>query len=140
MFGLFGTIVDMNSFDGTTLVTTMEDTSTKEFFKGVRNPRFVAFPVLVDAMFQTGGLFEFLTTSITVLPYKIKTMKFYKDVKKNTQYYCITRKTASGEETNTYDLQLADKNGVVYMEINGFEMVKINKLDPEDRISSLVEY
>jgi hypothetical protein len=140
MFGLFGTITDINSFDGKTLITTMEDNSRKEFFKGVTNPNFVAFPILVDAMFQTGGLLEFFTTSRTVLPYKIKTLKFYKDVKKNTKYLCITQKQASQEETNTYDLKLVDKKGNVYIEIIGFEMVKINRLDPEDRIADLVDF
>ncbi len=140
MDGLFGTITDINSFDGKTLITTMEDTSEKEFFKGITNPDFVASPILVDAMFQTGGLLEFFTTSRTVLPYKIKSLKFYKDVKKNTQYLCITQKQASQEETNTYDLKLVDKKGNVYIEIIGFEMVKINLLDPEDQIAELVDF
>ena len=138
MFGLFGTITNINSFDGETLITTMADTSKKEFFKGVKNPNFVAAPILVDAMFQTGGLLEFFTTSRTVLPFKIKTLKFYKDVKKNTEYFCVTQKKASGEETNTYNLHLVDKKGNVYIEITSFEMVKINRLDPEDRIDELI--
>ena len=140
MFGLFGTIVDINSFDGTTLVTTVEDTSQKEFFRGVKDPNFVAAPVLVDAMFQTGGLLEFFTTSRTVLPYKIRSLKFYKDVEKNKKYFCITRKKASGEETNTYDLQLVDAKGNVFIEVDSFEMVKLNRLDPEDRIVDLVAF
>ncbi len=140
MFGLFGTITDLNSFDGKTLITTMEDSSEKEFFKGVKNPNFVASPILVDAMFQTGGLFEFFTTSRTVLPFKIESLKFYKDVKKKTKYFCITQKRASGEETNTYNLKLVDKNGNVFVEITGFEMIKLNKVDPEDRIDELIEF
>ena len=140
MFGLFGTITDINSFDGKTLVTTMEDKSTKEFFKGVKDPNFVAAPILVDAMFQTGGLLEFFTTSRTVLPYKIKSLKFYRDVEKNREYFCITQKMASGEETNTYDLKLVDKQGNVFIEVDNFEMVKLNQLDPEDRIIDRVEF
>ncbi len=140
MFGLFGTITDINSFDGDTLITTVEDRSKKEFFKGVTNPDFVAAPVLVDAMFQTGGLLEFFTTSRTVLPFKIKSLKFYRDVEKNTPYFCITQKRASGEETNTYNLILVDKSGVVFIEVNHFEMVKLNRLDPEDEIKRLVEF
>ena len=140
MFGLFGTITDLNSFDGKTLITTMEDSSEKEFFKGVKNPNFVASPILVDAMFQTGGLFEFFTTSRTVLPFKIKSLKFYRDIKKSTKYFCITQKRASGEETNTYNLKLVDKDGNVFVEITGFEMIKLNKVDPEDRIDELIEF
>ena len=140
MFGLFGTIRDIHSFDGETLITTVEDRSEKEFFKGVTKPGFVAAPVLVDAMFQTGGLLEFFTTSRTVLPFKIKSLKFYKDVEKHTPYFCITQKTVSGEETNTYHLTLADSAGAVCIEIDGFEMVKLNRLDPEDEIKGLVEF
>jgi len=140
MFGLFGTIRDIHSFDGETLITTVEDRSEKEFFKGVTKPGFVAAPVLVDAMFQTGGLLEFFTTSRTVLPFKIKSLKFYKDVEKNTPYFCITQKVVSGEETNTYHLTLADRASTVCIEIDGFEMVKLNRLDPEDAIKGLVEF
>jgi len=140
MFGLFGTIVDINSFDGQTLITTVEDHSTKAFFKGVKDPDFVAAPVIVDAMFQTGGLLEFFTTSRTVLPYRIKSMKFYKAVEKNKKYLCITRKTASGDETNTYDLVLVDKKGHVVIEVDSFEMVKLNLLDPEDRIAHKIKF
>lgn len=140
MFGLFGTITDINSFDGKTLITTVEDRSEKEFFKGVKSPGFVAAPVLVDAMFQTGGLLEFFTTSRTVLPFKIKSLKFFRNVEKQTPYYCITQKNASGDETNTYDLTLVDKSGAVFIEVDSFEMVKLNRLDPEDEIKGLVQF
>ncbi len=140
MFGLFNTITDINSFDGKTLVTTMADKSTKAFFKGITDPSFVAAPILVDAMFQTGGLLEFFTSSRTVLPYKIRSLKFYKNVEKNREYFCITQKKASGDETNTYNLTLVDKKGNVFIEVEGFEMVKLNRLDPEDRIIDRVEF
>ncbi|MCG8688444.1 MAG: phosphopantetheine-binding protein, partial [Desulfobacterales bacterium] len=140
MFGLFGTIMDINSFDGTTLITTLEDKSDAEFFKGVADPEFVAAPVLVDAMFQTGGLLEFFTSSRTVLPFKIDQMDFYGTPEKNTPYYCITRKKASNEETNVYDLSLCDKKGKLFVDIQGFEMVKLNRLEPEDRIDHMVQF
>jgi acyl transferase domain-containing protein/NAD(P)H-dependent flavin oxidoreductase YrpB (nitropropane dioxygenase family)/acyl carrier protein/NAD(P)-dependent dehydrogenase (short-subunit alcohol dehydrogenase family) len=140
MFGLFSTIMDINSFDGTTLVTTLADKSRAEFFKGVTNPRFVAAPVLVDAMFQTGGLLEFFTSSRTVLPYRIQSLNFYGNIQKDQPYYCITRKIDSGEETNTYDLTLTDDKGNVSVEIMGFEMVKLSQLAEEDRIADKVSF
>jgi hypothetical protein len=140
MFGLFGTITDVNSFDGTTLVTTVNDTSDKAFFKGMKNPNFVAAPILVDAMFQTGGLLEFFSSSRTVLPSKIKSLKFYKDVERNKEYFCITQKMASGDETNTYDLKLVDKKGNIFIHVDSFEMVKIHRLAPEDRIIDRVKF
>ncbi len=140
MFGLFKTITEINSFDGKKLITTIKDTSEKDFFKGSKGPNFVAAPVFVDAMFQTGGLLEFFTTHMTVLPFKIKSLKFYKDVLKNEEYYCITEKINSGEETNTYNLKLVDKKGNIFIEVSSFEMVKINQLAKEDRILELIEY
>jgi len=140
MFGLFGTITDINSFDGKTLVTTVADRSDAPFFKDVTDPEFQAAPVLVDAMFQTGGLLEFLTTSRTVLPFRIASMTFFAPVKRHTDYLCITQKKASGEETNTYDLTLTDMSGNVFIKVTGFEMVKLARLAPEDRIAGRVTY
>ncbi|MCD4742487.1 MAG: KR domain-containing protein, partial [Desulfobacteraceae bacterium] len=140
MFDLFRTITEINSFDGEKLITTIKDTSKKDFFKGSKNPNFVAAPVFVDAMFQTGGLLEFFTTNMTVLPYRIESLKFYKDVLKNKEYYCITEKINSGEETNTYNLKLVGKKGNLYIEVSSFEMIKINQLAKEDRILELIEY
>jgi hypothetical protein len=140
MFGLFATITDINSFDGTTLVTTVKDRSAAPFFKGETDPQFQAAPVLVDAMFQTGGLLEFLTTSRTVLPFRIASMTFFAPVEKNTDYLCITEKKASGKETNTYDLTLVDDTGMVFVKVRGFEMVKLTRLAPEDRIAGRVTF
>ena len=140
MSGLFNTITDVNSFDGTTLVTTLRDDSEANFFKGVANPEFVAAPVLVDAMFQTGGLLEFFTSSRTVLPFRIRALSFYRTPEKKTSYYCMTKKTASGEETNVYDVRLCDDKGGLLIDIQGFEMVKLNRLDEADRIAQKVRF
>ncbi|HKK91571.1 MAG TPA: SDR family NAD(P)-dependent oxidoreductase [Desulfobacteraceae bacterium] len=140
MEGLFETITEVNSFDEKTLVTTLEDTSTKEFFRGTTRPRFQTPAVIVDAMFQTGGLFEFFTTSQTVLPYRIGSLKFYRAVEKNTPYYCITTKTGSSEETNTYQLKLCRQDGTVLIGVEDFEMVRLNMLEEQDRIDHRVTY
>jgi hypothetical protein len=140
MFGLFNTITDVNTFDGTTLVTTLRDDSDAEFFKGVADPQFVAAPVLVDAMFQTGGLLEFFTTSRTVLPFRIRSMFFYRTPEKKTAYYCVTKKTAAGKETNIYDICLCDDTGSLLIDIQGFEMVKLNRLEAEDCIAHKVQF
>ncbi len=140
MFGLFKTIVDVNSFDGRTLITTIKDSCENEFFKGNKHPDFVAAPVFVDAMFQTGGLLEFFTTNRTVLPFRIESAKFYLAAEKHEEYYCITEKINSGRETNSYNLQLIDKKGNLCVEVSNFEMVKINKLAKEDRILESIEY
>jgi len=118
----------------------VKDRSAAPFFKGETDPQFQAAPVLVDAMFQTGGLLEFLTTSRTVLPFRIASMTFFAPVKKHTDYLCITEKKASGEETNTYDLTLVDDTGMVFIKVGGFEMVKLTRLAPEDRIAGRVTF
>lgn len=47
---------------------------------------------------------------------------------------------ASGEETNTYDLFLTDLSGNVFIKVTGFEMVKLTRLAPEDRITDRVTF
>ncbi len=140
MFGLFSTIADINSFDGTTLVTTVKDASRKAFFKGVTQPNFIAAPILVDAIFQTGGLVEFFSTNRTVLPYKIGTLQFYGKLSKGTPYYCITEKVDASEETNCYDLKLVDKKGNLFISVDRFEMVKLHKLAAKDAVSDKITY
>lgn len=122
------------------MITSVQGNSRKAFFKGVTDPNFVAAPILMDAMFQTGGLFEFFTTSRTVLPYKIKFLKFYRDVERHTKYFCITQKVTSGEETNTYHLKLVDEKGNLFIDVDSFEMVKLNRLDPADQVIDRVEF
>ncbi|MFO7886217.1 MAG: SDR family NAD(P)-dependent oxidoreductase [Desulfobacteraceae bacterium] len=140
MKGLFETITEVTSFDGKVLVTTVKDSSTKEFFRKNITPNFQTPAVIMDAMFQTGGLFEFFTTSRTVLPYKIKDLEFYRKVQKDQEYYCITTKTGTSEETNSYSLKLCDNQGNLFILIEEFEMVKLNMLEEKDRISHRVSY
>ncbi|MDY0374137.1 MAG: SDR family NAD(P)-dependent oxidoreductase [Desulfobacterium sp.] len=140
MDGLFNTIVDVNSFDGTTLVTTVKDSSVEPFFKGITRPKLITPVVLIDAMFQTGGLFEFFTTSRTVLPYGIGRMMIHKTVKKGNPYFCITTKSSSDQETNTYQLQLVDEDGNLFVEVVDFQMVKLSRLDRQDRIDHRIEF
>ncbi|MCG8634552.1 MAG: hypothetical protein MI863_12040, partial [Desulfobacterales bacterium] len=59
---------------------------------------------------------------------------------RKTPYYCITRKKESGEETNVYDLSLCDTSGKLFVDIQGFEMVKLNQLEEKDRISDKVSF
>jgi hypothetical protein len=74
---------------------------------------FVATPVIVDAMFQTGGLLESFTTNQTVLPYRIHEMKIYRDLEKYRKYYCITEKVESGGGVIISKNKLHDKTLVM---------------------------
>ncbi|MBU1170034.1 MAG: SDR family NAD(P)-dependent oxidoreductase, partial [Proteobacteria bacterium] len=139
MEDLFKTLTDVVSFDGELLITTFCDASPKPFFKDVYKPSFLTDVVAVDAMFQTGGLLEFFTTSTLVLPYKIKKLSVHKRVQKGETYYCLTRKTAQADETNTYDLVLVDMNGKVHITIHEFQMVKLGALDEPYRITDRIK-
>ena len=129
MEGLFKTIEEISHYDGKLLISKIMDKLDKEFFKNEKEPKFLSNVVIVDAMFQTGGIFEFLKTDMLVLPLKIANMKFYSYPKKNEEYFCITEKMSDNENTNTYKLILTDKSGNIFIEIDNFEMIKISKID-----------
>jgi len=94
--------------------------------------------VLLDGMFQTGGAFEFFTDSCVVLPYKIGSLEFMARGLRNINYLCFTTRTASDDETDTYDMDLVDEAGKFLMKLRDFEMVKLHKLTPENSIRKSV--
>jgi hypothetical protein len=61
-------------------------------------------------------------------------MRFYRPVRRGVPYLCITEKSRQGEETNTYQLRLVDEAGQLYVAIDDFQMVQVDRLAPEDRI------
>ncbi len=134
MDGLFRTVEEILSFDGETLVTRIRNSSEKPFFADNPDPDFLTDVAVVDAMFQTGGMLEVMAGSDIVLPKSIARARFFGSIQRNVDYICMTRKSISGKETNSYDLTLVDEDGVLLLEINGFEMVKVDKLGPENRI------
>ncbi len=136
MDGLFRTVQGIHSFDGELLVTRMKHAPAREFFKGVTEPSFLVDVVLIDSMFQTGGIFEMLTTSDIILPSKINRMLFHRAPEKGREYLCFTRKLSTDDEATTFSLMLADSEGNVYMEIDRFDMVKITRVPREDRIDT----
>ena len=111
MDDIFKTIHDILSFDGETLITQISDRSRATFFTQDPCPALLTDVILLDAMFQTGGVFEFLTESALVLPYKIESLKFFDRGVKDADYLCITTRTASDEETDTFDIDLVDEKG-----------------------------
>ncbi len=135
MDGIFKTIHDILSFDGTTLVTKIGDRSRAVFFSQDPSPCFLTDVALLDGMFQTGGVFEFLTDSAIVLPYKIGSLKFFSRGVKDMDYLCLTTRTASNDETDTFNIDLVDEEGNCLMELVDFQMVKLHKLPENLRIT-----
>ncbi len=137
MHGLFKTVEDILSFDGATLITRIRCSSDREFFKGIVDPEFITNVPVIDAMFQTAGMFEVLTTNEIILPYAFGKMSFYRPVMKNHEYLCITGKTKSGEKTNVYDLYLTDYDGNLYLSIENFEMIKVDRVSEDFQVKNL---
>jgi hypothetical protein len=134
MKGIFDTVHGFVSFDKDLLITRMSDISGADFFAGDPSPNFITDVVMLDAMFQTGGIFEFMTSNDLVLPFNIRRMTFYKAPQKGQEYLCLTQKTVAGEETNTYQLHLVDTDGNVYIKVEDFQMVRVTKLEKEYQV------
>ena len=134
MDGLFRTVEDILSFEPQRLISRIVNSSDKPFFADCPQPDFMTDVAIVDAMFQTGGMLEVMSTNLIVLPYTIGCMRFYKPLQKGVPYLCITEKTTQGEETNTYQLRLVDTEGLLHVAIDDFEMVRVDHLTEENQI------
>ena len=138
MNGLFRTVEDILSFESQVLISKVRNSSQRPFFAGDTAPDFITDVAIVDAMFQTGGMLEVMTTHEIVLPARIRQMNFYGSLQKNKAYLCITRKTDNGPKANTYQLDLVDTDGLLLIRIEDFEMVKVDRLAPENRITDKI--
>ncbi len=140
MDGLFKTIEGILSFDNRTLITRFHNTSDCRYFSNMKHPKLVTDAILIDGMFQTGGLFEFLSSNEVVLPFKIRKMNFIRDVVTASEYLCITEKTGSTDKTNVYQITLADNDGNVFLKAEDFEMVRVGKLAPADQVKDKFKF
>jgi len=138
MDGLFRTVTAIPSFKPDELVTRIQSAGTRPFFKGQAFPEFLTDVAVVDAMFQTGGMLEVMSTSMIVLPYRIGTMSFIRPIERGDEYLCITRKTRSLEKTNEYQLELVDPDGKLFIRVENFEMVKVDRLPEKYQILDLI--
>ncbi len=135
MDGLFRTVTAVDGFDGQRLLVRIVHPAPREFFAGVTAPRFVTDVQLIDAMFQTGGMLEVLTGGDIVLPLSIEHLRWYGPPRRGPVYRCLTERIAKDDKTATYRLTLADEFDRAVVEIDGFAMVKVDRLRPEDRIA-----
>ncbi|MFW6366698.1 MAG: polyketide synthase dehydratase domain-containing protein [Spirochaetota bacterium] len=129
MDGLFRTVEELLSFEDERMVTRISNSSDRFFFAGIREPRFVTDPVLIDAMFQTGGMLDVMTTEKIILPYRMNRMNFYRKPERHVKYLCITEKTNSEGEFNTYNVTLCDSDGNVFIEIIDFQMIQVSNVE-----------
>lgn len=138
MDGVFRTVTAIESFTPDELVTRIRSNGTRPFFKGEAFPEFITDVAVVDAMFQTGGMLEVMSTNVIVLPYRIGTMTLFKPLGRGAAYLCITRKTRTNEKTNEYQLDLIDPAGNLFIRIENFEMVRIDTLAQKHQILELL--
>jgi len=134
MDGLFRTVEDILSFDGRLLVSRIRAAGSPPFFADGTPPDFLTDVRVVDAMFQTGGMLEVMSTNVIVLPYAIRRMVFHRPLPPGQAFLCLTERTLEGSETNTYQLRLVDAEGGLYLTIEDFQMVQLETLAPEHRI------
>jgi 3-hydroxymyristoyl/3-hydroxydecanoyl-(acyl carrier protein) dehydratase len=134
MDGLFRTVEDILSFEEDRLVSQIRSASQRPFMSDQPQPAFLTDVAVVDAMFQTGGMLEVMTSNQIVLPYAIGRMRFLRPLERGRTYLCITRRTAQGPESNTYGLQLVDRSGRLHLTIDDFEMVRVDQLAEDDQI------
>ncbi|HKL82154.1 MAG TPA: SDR family NAD(P)-dependent oxidoreductase, partial [Desulfobacter sp.] len=133
MDGLFRSVDQLATLDQDSLITVVQWRPGREFFKGQTYPEFATPVVIMDAMFQTGGILEFFTSADVMLPYAIGKVSFAGAVLPNTPYFCVTRRLAQGSDTKTYHMQLADPSGRVIIDIQDFQMVQVDRLAEKDR-------
>ena len=133
MDGLFRSVDQLVALKEDQLITMVQWRPGRQFFKGQTHPAFLTPVVIMDAIFQTGGILEFFTSRDVVLPYGIQSAQFGGQVLPNTPYICITRRTDQADDTKTYQMQLADISGNVLIDIQDFEMVKVDRLAPGNR-------
>ena len=139
MDGVFGTLKSVEGYGETQMVTLMNDFSDRDFFAGEVAPDFKTPVVLVDAMFQTGGLFNMIGGGGLVLPSRIKRMRVLAMPERNTDYFCITEKKAELEETDLFDMKLVDARGKLLVHAEDFEMIRIGELPAEFSIADRFE-
>jgi len=139
MDGIFRTVTAIESFTPDELVTRIQSDGTRPFFKSEAFPEFITDVAVVDAMFQTGGMLEVMSTNVIVLPYRIGAMTLFKPLVRGKAYLCITRKTQASEKTNEYQLDLIDTAGNLFIRIENFEMVKIDTLPKQHQILDLLQ-
>ena len=133
MDGLFRSVDQLAALDEDSLVTVVQWRPGREFFKGRTYPEFATPVVIMDAVFQTGGILEFFTSADVMLPYAIGKVSFAGAVLPETPYFCVTRRMAQDSDTKTYHMQLADTAGRVIIDIKDFQMVRVDHLTEENR-------
>ena len=133
MTRLFDSIDDILGRDDTTLMTRIHNVWEGPFFTNISEPQFITNPVVIDGIFQTCGLVEFMTGNESILPYKIGRMEFFKPIETHGDYVCIAQIVGrnDAEKTRTFNADLCDREGNIILRAEGFQMIAVAKVSPE---------
>ena len=132
MDGLFRTVEEILFMDAAMLVTRLRRPTGRPFFAGVVQPDFLTDVVLVDAMFQSCGILAFMTTGDVVLPQTIGRMGFCQRPEETGDCLCKVVKSAEDETHITFGIDLVDRQGTPFLQVENFKMVRVDKLPADD--------
>ena len=138
MFGNFDTIDNIEGCDGKTVVMKLHNKWKGPFFQNIASPAFLTDPVVMDGVFQACGFIEFMVGNESILPYRISSATFYRHVETHGEYYCVATQVGRNDEekTRVFNADLCDSDGNVFVRIEGFQMIAVAKVNPEDSVSN----
>ncbi|HNX60076.1 MAG TPA: SDR family NAD(P)-dependent oxidoreductase, partial [Spirochaetota bacterium] len=138
MHGNFDSIKDITGADESSVIAVIHNTHKGPFFSHITSPEFISDPVVVDGAFQTCGFVEFINGTDAILPYRIKSMKFFRPMDTHGEYLCIARLTGrdDAEKTRFFNVDLVDRSGNLFFRIEGFHMIAVEKVSPENSVAN----
>ncbi len=134
---LFRTIKDIPGTGVDMVATRLHNTYTGSFFAHIDEPRFQVAPVVVDGVFQTGGLVEFMGASNVILPYRIGKLTIFSGVETHGEYTCVMNLVGrdDAEKTRSFDIDLIDSKGKRCMRFEKFQMIVTDRVPAEHIVS-----
>jgi acyl transferase domain-containing protein/NAD(P)H-dependent flavin oxidoreductase YrpB (nitropropane dioxygenase family)/acyl carrier protein/NAD(P)-dependent dehydrogenase (short-subunit alcohol dehydrogenase family) len=132
MDGVFRSVEDVVSMARETLLTRVRWTIKGPFFAHIPAPDFLTDVVVVDAMFQSAGIHAFMTTGEVVLPKAIGRMQFFQRTTPGTAYLCRVEQTGASDDLRIFSISLMDEQGTLYLAVEDFKMVKVDRLPATD--------
>jgi hypothetical protein len=129
MEGRFLSMKEVMGFDSGHLVTRVADPGNPPLFLGRSENNMVLNVALVDAMFQSAGLYQVLTNRALALPSDLESAQFFRPLVKGVSYFCHVMAADTDPASGRMNLVLADDNGNPAVSIKNFTMVQVDRAD-----------
>ena len=134
MDGLFRSVDQILHIDERTLVTRLKRPEAGPFFTGGETPDFLTDVVLVDAMFQSCGIFAFLTGGDVALPRAMDRMSFFQRPVGTGPFLCRVARAGDDRDHPAFDVDLTDGEGRPLIKAANFAMVRVGRLSDGDPV------